>query len=167
MRTALAIIIVVILVIVALGMATSLQWYRRRHQRQRRLLEVRGQRIVAEVPVTDGLAFFAEDEGAFYWGDRLIPKDEVRGAQLLISSAPLSSVRSTRFPSREERNGSSADPGAIERERWDVSIDLGGDEVLVECGSIRQQVSQEMARTIYESVKRAIETRDQAHHSVS
>ena len=168
MRTLLAIVIVLILVVVALGMATSLQWYRRRHQRQRRMLEAQGYRIVAEVPVPDGLAFFSEDTNAFHWGDRLLPKDEIRAAQMLISGAPLSSVRSKRFPPAPNTGPSSAAPGEIERERWDVEIELGDETVLVECGSIRQQVSQELARSIYESLKRAIETVDRdPHHSVS
>ena len=60
------------------------------------------------------------------------------------------------------------EPATIERERWDVRIDLGDETVLVECGSIREQVSQELARSIYEAVKQAIETLDRnAHHSVS
>ena len=61
-------------------------------------------------------------------------------------------------------------PGSptVERERWDVLIELGEEEILVECGSIRQQVSQEMARRVYESVRRAIEASDRnSHHSLS
>lgn len=167
MRDLVAIIIVLILVACALAMATSLQWYRRGHERHRRTLVADGHTIVAEVPVSDGLTFFSEDVGAFYWSERRIPKRDVRGARLLISGAPLSGIRSRRFPNPQETS-STPDAETVERERWDVEIDLGGQTVLVECGSIRQQVSQEMARRIYESVKRMIETHDlDDHHSLS
>ena len=168
MRTLVAIVVVLVLLVMALGMATSLQWYRRRHTRQRRFLEAQGRRVVAEVPVPDGLAYFSEADEAFFWGDQLIPKDEIRAARILISGAPLSSIRSSRFPASPETQASSTEPGAVERERWGVEIELGDATVLVECGSIRQQVSQELARSIYESVRRAIDTGDRdVHHSVS
>ena len=169
MRDLVAIIIVLILVVVALAMATSLQWYRRGHERLRQALKTQGQTILAEVPVDEGLAFFSEDTQAFYWAGHRIPKHEIRAAHVLISGAPLSSIRSDRFPGVAAAGPTAAlEPGTVERERWDVGIELENQTILVECGSIRQQVSQEMARRIFESVKQAIEALDQgSHHSLS
>lgn len=50
----------------------------------------------------------------------------------------------------------------IERERWDVAIDLEESTVLVQCGAIRERVSQELARQVFEAVKTDIELRQQA-----
>ena len=44
----------------------------------------------------------------------------------------------------------------IARDRWDVAVETTDGLVLVECGSIRERVSQELARAIYDAVKRAI-----------
>ncbi len=125
MRDLVAIIIVLILVVVALAMATSLQWYRRGHERLRQALKTQGQTILAEVPVDDGLAFFSEDTQAFYWAGHRIPKHEIRAAHVLISGAPLSSIRSDRFPGVAAAGPTAAlEPGTVERERWDVGIEL-------------------------------------------
>lgn len=167
MRDLLAILVVLVLVAVALGMATTLHWYRRGHQRRRLELTAKGHTIIADIPVADGLAFFSEDADAFHWARRRLPKNEITAAQLLISGAPLSSVRARRCPAPPVKATAPGSP-TVERERWDVLIELSEEEILVECGSIRQQVSQEMARRVYESVRRAIEASDRnSHHSLS
>ena len=59
-------------------------------------------------------------------------------------------------------------PESVERERWDISIDTSDFPILVECGSIRQHVSQELATRIFEAVKQAVEVCDRSdHHSRS
>ena len=47
-------------------------------------------------------------------------------------------------------------PEGIARDRWDVAIETVTGTVLVECGAIRERVSQELARTVYEVVKDAV-----------
>ena len=51
-------------------------------------------------------------------------------------------------------------PGGIERDRWDVAIDVDDETILVECGAIRERVSQELARKVFEVVKADIEIRE-------
>ena len=51
-------------------------------------------------------------------------------------------------------------PEGIARDRWDVAIETVTGTVLVECGSIRERVSQELARSVFEAVKREIEERN-------
>jgi hypothetical protein len=41
-----------------------------------------------------------------------------------------------------------------------VAIECVNGTVLVECGAIRERVSQELARTVYEAVRRDIESRN-------
>ena len=170
MRDLVAVIVVVVLVVVALAMATSLQWYRRSHDRRRGKLRDRGQSIVAEVPSRDGLLFFSEDTEAFHWAERALPKTQIRAARVLISGASISTIRSRRFPGEDRDHPAEMEhePESFERDRWDVAIEVGDDTVLVECGSIRERVSQELARRIFETVKRAIESLDgSTHHSRS
>ena len=157
MRDLLAVGLVVLLVLLALSMATTLRWRYRDHARIRRRLRDEGRSIVAEVPVEDRLEFFSEDAAAFYWAGRTIPKREIRAAQLLISGAPLATVRARGDAVSEVPDGTAV--AEIERERWDVAIDTDAERVLVECGSIRQQVSQELARSVFDAVKRTVEAR--------
>jgi hypothetical protein len=48
-------------------------------------------------------------------------------------------------------------PEGIARDRWDVAIETVTGTVLVECGAIRERVSQELARAVFDAVKRAVE----------
>ena len=172
MRDLVAVVVVVVLVVFALSMATSLQWYRRSHAKSRRSVQSRGQSILAEIPASEGLRFFTEDAEAFHWMDRTIPKHEIRAARVLISGAPISVCVSTRFsvlPSRDEVDVDGTTDG-FGRDRWDVAIDLRDETVLVECGAIRERVSQELARQVFDAVRRDIETRESdpsTHHSRS
>ena len=161
MRDLLAIGVVVLLVLVALSMATTLRWRYRDRERSRRQLNDQGRRVIAEVPVADSMEFFSEDAGAFYWTGQTIRKRAIHTAQLLISGAPLSTVRSRRAPDFEAAAAAGKDADPIERERWDVSIETADETVLVACGSIRQQVSQELARRIFDAVRGAVEAHDQ------
>ena len=51
-------------------------------------------------------------------------------------------------------------PEGIARDRWDVAIETVGGTVLVACGAIRERVSQELARTVFDAVKRDVERRN-------
>ena len=164
MRDLVAVIVAIGLVIFALRMATSLQWYRRSHSRRRQDIERSGQTVVAEIPCGEGLQFFTEDADVFYWSDRRVPKTEIRSARILISGAPLAVRVARRFsaPARDDVVDLDDEPEAFERDRWDVEIGLESDTVLVECGAIRDRVSQELARQVFEAVKADVDARDAA-----
>ena len=48
-------------------------------------------------------------------------------------------------------------PDGIARDRWDVAIETVDGPVLVECGAIRERVSQELARKIFDAVRITIQ----------
>jgi ribosomal protein S9 len=150
-------------VLVALGLATSLQSYRRRRDRLRHGVREQGQSILAEIPTDDGLALFTEDPDAFYWNGQMILKNQIRTARISINGAPISVSVSRRFPmkSGEQPTSFAGRFDGITRDRWDVSIDTSAGTVLVECGAIREQVSQDLARRVFEAVKSEIKSRDQ------
>ena len=162
MREFVGIIVAMFLVVAALGLATSLHWYRRRHDRLRRSIRQQGQSILAEVPTDDGLALFTEDTDAFHWSGRAIRKDRIKATRVLINGAPIAVSVSRRFPvaSTGPSAGFAERPEGISRDRWDVAIETPDETVLVECGAIREQVSQDLARRVFEAVKTEIESRD-------
>ncbi len=51
-------------------------------------------------------------------------------------------------------------PEGIARDRWDVAIEAADGTILVECGAIRERVSQELARAVFDAVKRELERQD-------
>jgi len=169
MRDVVGILVVVFLVVVALRMTTSLQWHKRRHAATRRAIEQRGQSVIAEIPASEGVRFFSEDRSSFYWNDRVIPKDGIRAARVLISGTPLSVRVSNRFeapaPTASTTIPTPAD--GFERDRWDVEIDLEDGTIVVECGAIRERVSQELARHVFEAVSRGMDSQDRSPGSTT
>ena len=158
MRDAVAALVAILLVMLALRLATSLTKDRRRRQGQRESLAAAGRIILAEIPADTGLTFFTEDARAFYLGDREIPKATIRAARVLINGAPIAAAvapghpAATAIPSEVIENR----PDGISRDRWDVAIETDDGMVLVPCGAIRERISQELARRIFDAVKGAV-----------
>ena len=162
MRDVVAGILAVLLIVVALSLATTLRRYRQSRERARDSERALGRTIVAEVPTADDLVLFSEDRARFYYGDRSIDKDLISAVQVLINGSPISVYVSHRFPQSAggDRTLFEDRPDGIARDRWDVAIETAVGSTLVQCGSIRERVSQELARAVYEAVKRDIERRD-------
>lgn len=183
MRDVVAGILAILLIVVALSLATTLRRYRQGRERARDSERALGRTIVAELPTADDLVLFSEDQARFYYGERSIDKDLITAVRVLINGAPLATVVSARHaremalltaaaaergvgaPATPDRGAGTADlidsrPEGIARDRWDVAIDTVRMTVLVECGSIRERVSQELARSVFDAVKREIEARN-------
>ncbi|MGH9347157.1 MAG: hypothetical protein ACRD26_07805 [Vicinamibacterales bacterium] len=167
MRDLLAWILALLLLVVAASLATSLQVYRRRRQRARQSEQALGRRIIAELPISDEPMYFTEDDVRFYYGESPIDKDLIVAARVLINGAPIAAAMSHRHAARQVTPTTFEDrPDGIAEDRWDVAIETERGTVLVECGAIRERVSQELARSIFDAVKRSIEkttTPSQAH----
>ena len=172
-RDVFAFVIAVLLLYVAARLATTLQYYRRQRQRARDSERALGRTVIAEIPGDDDLVLFSEDAVRFFYGERSIDKDLVTAVRVLINGAPIASYVSTRHPGSSDRQPTAFEdrPEGIARDRWDVAIEMIGTSgavggtTLVECGAIRERVSQELARAIYEAVRRDLERRD--HQAVS
>jgi hypothetical protein len=158
MRDFVAGLVAVALLMVALSMATALRFYRRRRQRAIDSERALGRTIVAEVPTAEELVLFSEDAKRFYFGDRPIDKDLITAVRVLINGSPIAAVTSRRHPGDPLRQPTAFDdrPEGIARDRWDVAIETVTGTVLVECGAIRERISQELARAVFDAVKRAI-----------
>lgn len=180
MRDVVAAVLAVLLMVVALSLATTLRRYRQTRERARDSERALGRTIVAELPTADDLVLFSEDPAHFYYGERAIDKDLITAVRVLINGAPIATVVSERHarqmalrsaaaakrsggsPATPDQSAGTADlidsrPDGLARDRWDVAIETVGSTVLVECGSIRERVSQELARSVFDAVKRAME----------
>jgi hypothetical protein len=169
MRDLIAWTLAIVLLVVAASLATTLQYYRRRRQRAHDSERAMGRKIVAELPITEELVYFSEDATRFYYGEVPVDKDLIVAARVLINGAPIAAAVSTRHPRYARTPTSFEDrPDGIARDRWDVAIETERGTVLVECGAIRERVSQELARQVFDAVKASIDDRNLGdHHSTS
>jgi hypothetical protein len=167
MRDAVAGLVALALLVVAASLATTLQYYRRRRERARDSERALGRTVIVEIPGADDLVLFSEDSVRFYYDDRSIDKDLIVAVRVLINGAPIAAYVSRRHAASEQPQPTSFvdRPEGIARDRWDVAIEAVNGTTLVECGAIRERVSQELARAVFETVKRDLEDRD--HHSAS
>jgi hypothetical protein len=162
MRDLVAGIIAVALLLLAASLATTLRFFRRRRLRARESERAMGRTVIAEIPASEDLILFSEDAQAFHYGDRTIGKDSIAAARVLINGVPIATVVSSRHPGAEALHPTRFEdhPEGIARDRWDVAIETTEGTLLVECGAIRERVSQELARAIFDAIKRTVERRD-------
>ena len=162
MRDLVAGIVAVLLLIVAASLATTLRSYRRRRQRARDSERALGRAVIAELPTADELVLVSQDAHRFYYGERSIDKDLIVAVRVLINGSPIASAVSRRQASGTPRQPTSFEdrPEGIARDRWDVAVETITGTTLIECGAIRERVSQELARVVYDAIKDDLERRD-------
>ena len=167
MRDFFAGVIALLLLGTAASLATALKEFRRRRLRARESERALGRSIITEVPAKEDLVLVTEDETHFHYGDQSIAKNAIVAVRVLINGAPIAEYVRERYARDAARHATSFEdrPEGIARDRWDVAIETAGDTLLIECGAIRERVSQELARAIFDRVKAELERRD--HHSVS
>jgi len=162
-RDVVAGLVAILLLIAAASLATTLHAYRRRRQAARDTERELGRTIIAELPTADELVIVSEDANRFYYGDRSIEKHLVAAVRVLINGSPIAASVSRHLVAEAPRDPTSFEdrPEGIARDRWDVAVETVAGTILIECGAIRERVSQELARTIFSAIKRDVECRDQ------
>ena len=163
MRDLVAGIIAVALLLLALSLATTLHFFRRRRLGARQAEGELGRTVIAEIPAAEDLVLFSEDAAAFHYGRTVIDKESIAAARVLINGIPIAAIVSSKYRDSVALPATSFEdhPEGIARDRWDVAIEKPDGTVLVECGAIRERVSQELARAVFDAVKRSIERRDE------
>jgi hypothetical protein len=158
MRDAVAALVAAALVFFALSLLTTLHFYKKRHTRARDEETSRGRTIIVELPTDPELTLFTEDAGHFYYGATPIAKSEIMAVRVLINGSPIAAFISPRFQEAERVQPTAFEdrPDGIARDRWDVAIETVSGTILVECGAIRERVSQELARKIFDAVRATI-----------
>ena len=164
MRDFVAGILALVLLFVAASLATTLTMYRRRRRRRRDAERDQGRTVIAEIPGDPDLILFSEDGGRFVYGNRAVDKQAIVAVRVLINGVPIAATVSERDPRAAGLHPTAFEdrPEGIARDRWDVAIETVSDTLLVECGAIRERVSQELARAVFDAVKRDIERRNAA-----
>ncbi len=167
MRDVLAAAAALVLLVIAASLGTTLTHFRRRRLKARAAEGALGRIVLAEIPADEDLRLFCEDAERFHYGSVSVEKDLIVAVRVLINGSPIAAYVSQRHPVDTGRQATSFEdrPEGIARDRWDVAIETAGGVMLVECGAIRERVSQELARTVFDAVMRDMERRD--HHSVS
>lgn len=167
MRDAIAGLVAVALLVVAASLATTLRLHQRRRRRVHDSEQALGRTIVAEIPADEDLVLFSYDAGCFYCGDRAIDKRSITAVRVLINGSPIASYESRRAARPAGALATSFEDRAegIARDRWDVAIETAEPNreagvLMVACGAIRERVSQELARAVFDAVKRDLELRD-------
>ena len=162
MRDVFAAVVALVLLVVAASLGTTLTMFRRRRLQARATERALGRAVLAEIPADDDLRLFCEDARRFYYGDQDADKDQIVAVRVLINGSPIAAYVSSRHPVDTSRQATSFEdrPEGIARDRWDVAIETVSGMMLVECGAIRERVSQELARTVFDAVKLDLERRD-------
>jgi hypothetical protein len=162
MRDFVAGAVALLLLAAAASLATTLRVYRRRRQQARDAQQALGRRIIAELPISDELVLVTEDARHLYYGAREIDKARIAAVRVLINGSPIASYVSRRHAAGAPIQATSFEdrPEGIARDRWDVAIETADGTTLIECGAIRERVSQELARTVFDAVKSDMERRD-------
>jgi len=159
-RDAIAGLVALALLVVAASLATTLTFYKKRRQRMHDAESDRGRTLVAEIPGEDDLILFSEDSARFYYGNDAIDKEHITAVRVLINGAPIAAFLSRRAASHPQATAFDDRPEGIARDRWDVAIETVTGPTLVSCGAIRERVSQELARAVFDAVKRDLERRE-------
>ncbi len=163
MRDAVAAFAAAALIFFALSLLTSLHFYRKRHRKAREDELARGRTIIVELPTDPELTLFTEDAERFYYGATPIDKHEIVAVRLLINGSPIAAFVSPRWEGTQDPAYSDTsfedESEGILRDRWDVAIETVNAQqgtILVECGSVRERVSQELARKIFDALTTAL-----------
>jgi hypothetical protein len=158
MRDAVAALVAAALVFFALSLLTTLHFYKKRQRHARDQEVARGRSIIVELPTDPELTLFTEDADHFYYGATIIPKRDIMAVRVLINGSPIAASVSPRFEGAQLPTPTAFDdrPDGIARDRWDVAIETVPGTILVECGAIRERVSQELARRIFDAVRATI-----------
>ena len=159
MRDFVAALVAAALIFFALSLLTTLHSYRKRHRKAREEETSRGRTIIVDLPTDPDLTLFTEDAAHFFYGSTAIDKHEIMAVRVLINGSPIAAVVSPRWQSAGIGQPTSFEdrPDGIARDRWDVAIETMNGTILVECGAIRERVSQELARKIFDAVHATIQ----------
>src|SRR5262245_46194998 len=162
MRDLAAAAIALVLLFIAASLATTLTVYRKRRRHAGESEAAAGRTIIAELPVDDRLVLVTEDASTFHYRTEAIDKNAIVAVRVLINGSPIAAYVSTRHATDVPRQPTSFEdrPEGIARDRWDVAVETLTGTTLIECGAIRERVSQELARTVFDAIRSDMERRD-------
>jgi hypothetical protein len=138
----------------AFRLSMGLRWSKILRERARQREEETGRRVVAELPLPEGVVFFVADERALHWAEHSVPREDVVGARLLLNSAVVATAARAEAvlpdpPAPEEEPG---------REKWEVAAYVrDGRAFLIRCGSVREGISRDAARAVFDALRQEVQ----------
>jgi hypothetical protein len=130
--------------------AMGLRAERLAREEARHATEARGHRVIAELPTAAELLLFLDEGDAFSWNGPPVRKADIAGARLLLNGAVVASAQAPGASLPELRDSEPYEG----RERWDVRLYLAnGTHTDVPCGTVREGVSREASRAVFEAVR--------------
>ena len=162
MRDLIAATLAVLLLVTAASLGTALHTFRQRRRAQHLREQEHGRRIIAELPSNTDMTHFSEDDDTFSYGDATIDKQRITAVRVLINGTPLAVYESIRFQLSAPATPTAFKdrPEDIAHDRWDVAIETLDGTTIVECGAIRERISLELARRIFDRIKLDLMERD-------
>lgn len=136
-------------------LAMRLRFAKLERERERAEQERLGRRVVAELPLEEGIVLFLEDEAGFAWGGSRVARSELVGARLLLNGGVVAQAARAGAP----LPAPSPAPEFDGSETWEVELLAAGKAHKVPCGRLREGVSREAATQVFEVVKRALSAR--------
>jgi hypothetical protein len=136
-------------------LAMRMRFTKLERDRERAAQESQGRRVVAELPLADGIVLFLEDRLGFSWGGSRVECSEIAGARLLLNGGIV--AEATR--EGEALPSPSSPAGFDGSERWEVELLVAGAIRRVPCGRLREGVSRAAAAQVFEAVKAALAAR--------
>jgi hypothetical protein len=120
-------------------------------QLRREAEEVRGRRVVAEIPgAGDDMTLFLDDDEGFYWGAEEVRKRQVAGARLRLNRGILAAWARPGLVLPEPASAEDFEG----REAWDVVLYLeDGATRVIPCGTLREGVSREIAARVFQATR--------------
>jgi hypothetical protein len=135
-------------------LAMRMRFTKLERERERAEQESQGRRVVAELPLEDGIVLFLEDASCFSWSGSRVDRSEIGGARLLLNGGTVAEAA---------RAGQALPPPSPPAEfdgseRWEVQLLVAGAIRRVPCGRLREGVSRDAAAQVFEAVRRAVES---------
>lgn len=135
------------------GLAMRLRHAKLERERERAEQERQGRRVVAELPLDEGVVLFLEDDAGFAWGASRVARSQLRGARMLLNGAVVAQASRDGGPLPSPAPATDFDGS----ERWEVELLAAGGVFAVPCGRLREGVSRETASRVFEAARRAVE----------
>ena len=154
----------ILLLVTAASLGTSLHGFRKRRRAQLAHEQEHGRQIVAEVPSGTEMILFSEAADTFSNGAAALDKRCITAVRVLINGTPITAYESREFQRSATAVSAAFEdrPEGIAHDRWGVVIETPDGTTMVECGAIREQISQELALRIFDRVKQYLVERDGA-----
>lgn len=134
-------------------LAMRMRYSKLERERERAEQEGRGRRVVAELPLEEGIVLFLEDDAGFSWSGSRVDRSEIGGARLLLNGGIVAEALRA-----GQRFAPPLPPAEFDgSERWEVELLVAGSVRRVSCGRLREGVSREAAAQVFEAVRKAVE----------